>query len=298
MNFDSVPDIPRSENPEHDWLKKEAETTVADKVAGLDIGLDLNRHPELRSRLAEIGAHFEDSLAMAGIIRTVYAELRAEIGLDDEGPERLMRAAVLHDIGKSGPAGAESAFNFAVRRLFIPPLRPFNPYIDGRAKTIAEFASEQGLAQSAEVLEAVRNAGIDPEREPMISFWRRHAGWTYDILNSDAGPDIDPDLIKIAASHHLIEGQNPASLSLDQAPAESQVLEVLEEADLLETVDKYQAFRSRGGLEHEEALAKLDLQIRSRTDLPEVLRDKFSAVIRVLTRSKSALDRYFRRGGK
>ncbi len=293
MSFDSLPDIPRPENPEHDWLKKEAEKTVTDRVAELEIGLDLDKHPELRSRLAEIGSHFEDSLAMAGIIRTVYAELRAELALEDDRPERLMRAAVLHDIGKSGPAGRETALNFAVRRLFIPPRRPFNPYSDGRAKTVREFAAEQGFADSEDLLEELRKSGIDPDQEPMIVFWRRHAEWTYDLLRTDPGPDIDDELIAIAASHHLIEGQNPAGLDLREAPAEAQVLEVLEEADLLAAVDKYQAFRSRGGLDHAETLSRLAKMIEERSDLPDPLRSKFLRIIDVLERSKGALDRYF-----
>jgi len=298
MRFESLPEIPRPENPEHEWLKKEAENTVADKVAELDIGLDLQKHPELRSRLAETGSHFEDSLSMARIIRTIYDQLREPLNLRDQGPERLMRAAVLHDIGKSGPAGEEGPFHFAVRRLFVAPQRPFNPFIDGRAKTVSEFAAEQELADRGSILGAVKDAGIDPEQEPMIVFWRRHAGWTYDILKSEAGADIDPGLVDIAASHHLLENQNPAHLDMERIPAESQVLEVLEEAELLAAVDKYQAFRSRGRLEHEDALAQLGQIIDSRANLPETLRQKFRTVISVLGRSKDALAQFFRRNGE
>jgi len=300
MRFETLPDIPSSEHPEHQWLKNEAETTVTEKVAELDVGLDLDRHPEVRARLAGIGAHFEDSLAMARIIRTIYGELRDGLELVDEGPERLMRAAVLHDIGKSGPPGKENAFHSAVRRLFIPPNRPFNPYVDGRTKTIAEFAVEQDMNGRDAIFAALQAEGIAADREPMINFWRRHAEWTLGILQADSGPDVDADLAKIAASHHLlIENQNPARLDLRHVPAEAQVLEVLEEADLLEAVDKYQALRSRSKLGHEAALDRLSQIIGSRTDLPEVLRDKFHRVIEVLGRSKDALDRYFdkRRSG-
>lgn len=271
---------------------------VAEKVARLNIGLDLDRHPEVRSRLAEIGAHFDDSLAMAGIIRSIYGQLKPALRLKDDEPERLMRAAVLHDIGKSGPAGEETSFHFAVRRLFVPPVRPFNPYIDGRAKTIGEFAAEQNFADKNELLEEIRKSGIDPDQEPMIAFWRRHAGWTYDILRMSAGPDIDEGLSKIAASHHLIERQNPAQLDLEHIPAEAQILEVLEVADLLEAVDKYQAFRSRGGLGHEDTMSRLEqLVTATQEGLPDALRDKFRSVIAVLGRSKSELENFFKKTG-
>jgi hypothetical protein len=293
MRYESMPNVPHPENPEHEVMRAAAESMVSEGVGKLDIGLDMEKHPELRSRLAELGSHFEDSLVMAKIIRTVYGRLKEALDLPDPGPERLMRAAVLHDIGKSGPAGAEGGFHFAVRQLFITPRRRFNPYIDGRAKTIQEYVAEQDIGKPQAIFDALDKAGVDPAREPMIGFWRRHAEWTYGILQSAAGPEVDADLIKIAASHHLLENQNPARLDLKEVPAEAHVLEVLEESELLAAVDKYQALRARGGSRHEEALDKLQTIILERTDLPETLRAKFLTVIDVLNRSKDALSPYF-----
>jgi len=295
MRYESMPDVPHPNNPEHEVMRAAAESMVSESIERLDIGLDMEKHPDLRSRLAELGSHFEDSLAMAKIIRTVYGGLKEALDLSDDGPERLMRAAVLHDIGKSGPAGAESDFHFAIRRLFIAPLRRFNPYIDGRAKTVQEYMTEQQIGKPEAIHAALEGAGIDPSRETMIGFWRRHAEWTYGILSSAAGADVDSDLINIAASHHLLENQNPARLALDQVPVEAHVLEVLEESELLAAVDKYQALRSRGGSGHEEALEKLQTMITERTDLPETLRTKFLRVVEVLSRSKDALAPYFER---
>jgi len=296
MPFGSLPDIPGAEHPEHEWLKEAAKDTAAEKVAGLDIGLDLRRHPEINSRLAEIGSHFEDSLAMARMIQTVYEPLRAKLGLADEGPERLMRAAVLHDIGKSGPAGAETGFHDAVRRLFITPTRPFNHFAGGRNRTISEFLAEQELPDGAGIAAELRQAGIDPDQEAMIDFWRRHAQWTYDLLRTENGPDIDEDMIKIAATHHLLEGRNPAQLKLDEVPAEAHVLEVLEESELLAAVDKYQALRQRVGLPHEEVIKKLNAMIDARTELPETLRQKFRTIIEIIGNSREALEEFL--GGK
>ncbi len=293
MRPESMPEIPLPGHPEHEAVKNSAEVLVSKKVDALDIGLDLERHPDLRLRLAEIGSHFDDSVDMAEIIRTVYGDIKGKLGLADEGPERLMRAAVLHDIGKSGPPGAEGEFHAAVRQLFVEPRRKFNPYIDGRAKTVREFADEQGLAERDKIFSALTEAGIDPEREPMIDFWRRHADWTYGILKSESGPDIDEKLITVASSHHLLENQNPAQVDLNSPPPDAQILEVLEEMELLAAVDKYQAFRRRSGDEHETALAKLTSIIGSRQDLPNPLRSAFQSVIEVLDRHKDALSKMF-----
>ena len=295
MNPEYIPEIPHPEHPEHDWLKNAAETAVAEKVAEMDIGLDLDRHPELRSRLAEIGSHFEDSLAMARIVQALYGQLREPLGLTDDKPQRLMRAAVLHDIGKSGPPGQETDFHVAVRRLFVPPGQPFNPYIDGRAKTISEFVLERDMARPEEIISALKAEGIDPEKEPMIDFWRRHADWSYGILAAETGPDVDPELVNIAASHHFLENRNPAALDVNRVPAEAHVLEVLEQVELLTAIDKYQAMRGRGRLKHAAAVARLAEAIESRTDLPEALREKFRKVIDVLGKSKEDLERFFRR---
>ncbi len=298
MRRESLPDIPRREHPEHDPLKKAAETAVVEKVAELRINLDLRRHPEIRSRLAELGEHFEDSLAMAQIVQKIYGPLKERLGLEDEKPDRLMRAAVLHDIGKSGPAGKETDFHYAVRRLFIAPKHPFNAFAESRKKTVREFVAEQDLADTDRVLEALRSAGIEPDKEPMIDFWHRHAAWTYDILKHETGADIDADTVSIASSHHLLENQNPARLDLEHVPSEAHVLEVMEMSELLAAVDKYQAYRDRGKLKHEEAMAQLTRVLQAKKDLPEALRQKFQAVIDVLTKSKEEMETFFSENSK
>jgi len=230
---------------------------------------------------------------MAQIIQKIYGPLKERLGLEEENPDRLMRAAVLHDIGKSGPAGKEGDMHYAVRRLFITPRRPFNSFSDSRKKTVREFAAEQGMKENDKVFGALRAAGIDPDNEPMIDFWHRHAEWTYDILKSEAGTDLDQDVVNIASSHHLLENQNPAHLDLEHVPSEAHVLEVLEMSELLAAVDKYQAFRDRGRLNHEEAMVQLRRIMESKKNLPETLRQKFQAVIEVLAKSEDEMKAFF-----
>ncbi len=286
-----MPDIPQPEHPEQRELQAAAEKLVAEEVRELGVGLDLDRHPEVRKRLAELGSHFKDSVAIAKIVGATYPRMREALGLPDEGPERMMRAALVHDVGKSGPEGGVGDFHFAVRRLFITPKRPFNPFVDGRAKTIDEFIAEQGMPKPDAVRDALKEAGVDPATEPMVGFWRKHAQWSHDILGKEtgAGGDIDEKVAKIAASHHILDGQNPAGLAVAEIPAEAHVIELLEQCSLLAVADKYQAFRERGGSTHEESIARVRKLVESKADLSPLLRDKFNAILDVLEKSKDAL---------
>ena len=288
-------EIPYQERPKTpERPKSEAEARVMDEVAELDIGLQLEKHPKIRERLAEIGTHFEDSVDMAKIIRTVFGELAKKLELKGEDRERMMRAAVLHDIGKSGPPGKKGPFHEAVQTLFVPPATPFRTHVDGRPKSIEEFMTEQGMSDREKLKADLAAAGIDADKESIIDFWRRHAGWSYEILKGESGTDVDADLIKVVATHHLFENQNPATLDFHNAPKETQAL--LEQTEMIAAVDKYQAFRARGGMDHETTIVQLHKISDARPpDIPQTLRDKFKSVIDILDRNKDALEQYFER---
>jgi hypothetical protein len=168
-----------------------------------------------------------------------------------------------------------------VRKLFVNPTKRFSREADGRMKTIADYLTEQDMPEADRIVAILKAGGIDPATESMIGFWRRHAAWTHDILKGDVGPDIDEGVVTIAASHHLIEGQNPAQLDVASAPAE---------AELLAMIDKYQAFRVRLGFSHEDAIAKLRGMIDGSAAHPDTLRAMDHTVLGILDRHREALD--------
>lgn len=285
----TAPDVGAAERVETAERPPEQERVLAE-TDRLDVGLDLRRYPEFLERLADTGEHFQDSVTMARIIEAVYGDLREQLQLTEESPKKMMRAAVLHDIGKSGPAGERGPVNAAVRRLFEPPVRPFNPFIDGRSKTVRDFLTEQSYEDAAAIEAALATAGIEAAAEPMIEFWRRHAQWTYDILAAAPTDVADSETVLIASTHHLFENKNPANLDLESVPAEAPVLEVIEMSELLAAVDKYQAFRDRGGLDHAAAAQRLTVFFNAHPpELPASLRAKYLAVIEVLDRNEEAL---------
>lgn len=292
MYGEGFQEIPYQERRDRDPKKKESERHVIETVAKLDVGLELEKHPRIRERLAEIGTHFEDSVDMAGIIDTVYGELADKLGLKEADKKRMMRTALLHDIGKSGPPGEEGPFHEVVQKLFVPPEKPFTTHVDGRPKTVAEFMAEQSMADQAKLKSDLAAAGVDAEKEPVIDFWRRHAEWTYGILKQEPANDVDPEVIKVAATHHLFENQNPAGIEFKDAPPETRA--ILEQTEMLAAVDKYQAFRARGGMDHDKTIAMLKKISDARPpEIPRELRDKFKAVIEILDKSKDSLAQYF-----
>jgi hypothetical protein len=268
---------------------------VIERVDGLNVGLDLRLHPELRERLVEIGPHFEDSAQMAALIRSVYGKLRARLDLPDERPEHLMRTAVVHDIGKSGPAGARGVFHDAVRRLFAPPSRAFRPVENGRTRTVSEFVKETEISEPEKIDAALRAAGIDPDKEPMLAFWRRHAKWSFDVLSGEHGPDIDADLAAIAASHHIFEEQNPAQLDVARAPKDEKERVALDMMLILTAIDKYQAFRIRGKLGHKEATDRTAVSVVASPAMNPALMMRFREVLDVISGSKDEMDRALER---
>lgn len=282
-------DLPRSERAEHTNAREAALRHVTETVRDLGIELDLSRHPEIGERLVEIGTHFADSAEIARIARALYADLQKELELPDATPERVMRAAVLHDIGKSGPAGARGDFHAAVRALFVNPLRKFDLYRDGAPKSVNDYLTEQGLENAGGIAAALTAEGIDPATEPMIVFWRRHAQWTHDVLRAEPpSGDIDAETVRIAASHHMIEGLNPADLHPDSPAHEDDA--TLARRELVEAIDKYQAYRVRGGMTHAEAIARLRSAVANSKAYPEALRARFEKTIAVLERSEDAIN--------
>lgn len=167
--------------------------------------------------------------------------------------EALM-AALLHDIGKSGPATANAAEQEAVIRLFA-------------AENISdpEMPVGQAIALCFEPTEApqlqalLERCGIEATMT-MREFWDKHAYWTKDILEQHPEEIAERTRI-IAASHHIDRGINPYHVNEADSFTEAKTIGASEyyldalHGRLLSAVDKYQASIRRFGRNHDEALA-------------------------------------------
>ncbi|HBP01462.1 MAG TPA: hypothetical protein DD454_04615 [Candidatus Moranbacteria bacterium] len=162
-------------------------------------------------------------------------------------------AAILHDIGKSGPVEATPAEQEAIVKIFALE-KPQNP--DSLVmEIIPEIFGDDKVEDIGRLL---KNCGID-EKTTMRQFWDKHAYWTHDILEK-----YPQGLAKrariIAASHHIDHGINPYGLPESEIPMAANIIGTLE--DYVETLerralialDQYEASVRRGSLSHEEAL--------------------------------------------
>lgn len=166
------------------------------------------------------------------------------------------KAAILHDIGKSGPIDATPEEQEAIVKIFAcENIR--NP----------EILVEEEVAEifNANQIEAVRRTlekyDIGGETT-MRQFWDKHAYWTHDILEQYPQGLSEHTRI-IAGSHHTDHGVNPYNLPEDQVPLAANIIGTLEnyiealEGRALIVLDQYEASIRRSGLPHKEALSRV-----------------------------------------
>jgi response regulator RpfG family c-di-GMP phosphodiesterase len=162
-------------------------------------------------------------------------------------------AAILHDIGKSGPVEADAAEQEVIVKIFACE------NIDNPNQPVMEVAVEIfGTDRITEIEHLLAKRGISAQAT-MRQFWDQHAKWTHDILERYP-QGIDRHARIIAGSHHIDRGINPYNLPETEIPLTANVIgtledyvEFLEERALI-ALDQYEAAIRRGGASHEKAL--------------------------------------------
>jgi len=234
--------------------------------------MDIAKHPDLLSRLVDIGEHFHDAVEMARMIDKIWDKL----SVDDADYDNLLTATLLHDIGKAGPLkiSPDSPLRPMFKKLF--------PHGNSEAKNFDDLAVAAGFSDSQSLAESLSGEQTPISGEmPAIDFWRYHADWTYEVLNQ-AG--VGEEITRIAASHHILEGKNPARLADEEISSESKILEVADKYHahgyrVLAIMDKYQAIRERGAARsHEEIIAFLH-RIVDKSRVSEQLKKDYHEII-------------------
>jgi len=257
---------------------------------------DIRQYPELFERFKRLhhppeSRHFEDAAQMVEIIEEIWEDLDKSLPFKLE-KERMILATLLHDIGKSGPKEAVLEEQELIVTLFDPS---HYEKIVAAGKNVAEETILRALRDSdledgiqRKIVKYLNGLGIDISSEKMIDFWRRHADWTYDILKVLEDEKIDNRLAVMAASHHILDGKNPAGINLEKIPEEARTIEIIETYEVLTIVDKFQAFIKRSGLDHAAAI-KILRSIILKQKFPKQVEESYLAILSVIESSEDKL---------
>ena len=255
-------------------VKEISRTTSEDKISRQKVRLSLERigfhellHEEITNRLTllEKGSKFNEysrriERGMENVLNLLerqYAEKYPEVVFLKKQRYDGSIAAILHDIGKSGPAEATSKEQDLIIKLFAREnIRNSNMLV---SEVIGEMFFENQLAETLETLEKYKIG----EKTTMREFWDRHAQWTHDILEKYS-QNLNAHVRMISGSHHIDRGINPYNLSDEVVvPLAANVIGTLEEyVETLEgraliALDQYEAAIERGKLSHEMALSRV-----------------------------------------
>lgn len=263
--------IENIKNPE-----QEVRQAFADFEIDLE-GIDASVLARLIEIHAEEGSHFYDAIEMAKMLDRNWEHL----DLPPADKKKMILCALLHDVGKAGPEQASPEARQLCVWLFHKQ-HHIQTEINVRELKVMDFINTSDYPdpnQARELLTAKDGLNIaNLDNLSMIEFWRMHVDWTYDILSQHLSKEVDEKVVVITASHHLLDGKNPAGLAEDEVPLASQWLEIAEEYQVLTLVDKYQALRQRSACSHEEAIAAL-LRAIEGSDVSGYLKDNYRKII-------------------
>jgi response regulator RpfG family c-di-GMP phosphodiesterase len=212
---------------------------------------------EKGSRFNEYSRRIERGMEnVLNLLETRYAEKYPETVLSKKQRSDGRIAAILHDIGKSGPVDAAPEEQEVIIKIFAcENIRNSELLVVDATHDIFE------ADQVANAKQTLGKYGID-DKTTMRKFWDRHAEWTHDILERYSSGLSEHTRI-IAGSHHIDRGVNPYALPESEVPLSANVIgtledyvEALEERSLI-ALDQYEASIKRGGLSHDDALSRV-----------------------------------------
>jgi len=217
-------------------------------------GFDLDRaDPSLVDRmrlLARDSKTFDDANRMSSYADRIfrhYEEVKPDAAFDSVERRTVVLGCLFSDIGKTGPADADAEGRRLVAEIFaVENVRDDRQPLTTFFRTYFPDDAERRIAK-------VTSLGIDPSM-PVRQFWNLHSAWTLAIAEASGLP---PEAVAAAASHHLLEDVNPEAIVAEDGRFRRSFgdNERFGRAEKLVIVlDKYDAARRRGGLDHAGAI--------------------------------------------
>ncbi|MFA5962055.1 MAG: hypothetical protein WC848_05215 [Parcubacteria group bacterium] len=252
------------ETSEQEWKESVGRQNVLTSLER--IGFHESLHQEIIGRLVllEKESKFNDDSrkieqGMENVLKLLenrYSEQNPALRLSAEQKSSARIAAILHDIGKSGPVDATLGEQEMIIKIFAcENIRDPKLLLEDEIMKIFE------PSQIEDVQWMLEKYTIDKETT-MRDFWDKHAYWTRDILEKYP-QGLDSRTRIIAGSHHIDHDVDPYGLAKDKGatPSEARVIGLLEDyADALQgkaliALDQYEAAVRRRKFSHAQALA-------------------------------------------
>lgn len=247
--------------------KEEKEIAENFKEAGFEKELD-GKIIEKLARLKEESGFYEESCQVQIGVSNILDELNLT-GKKNE----VNVAALLHDIGKTGPAEANEKESKAIIKIFAQ--RKINDENLSLEEGIRMGFSDNEY-EAKKIIEIIKKMNVRFKNElkidckinlnmTMRQFWDMHGQWTNDILKKHP-LNLNEEIITIAGSHHFYRGGDldPYAISdskaLRKIKAEAAAIGLMEEywtfiiGRILAAVDQYEASVRRSRHNHEEAI--------------------------------------------
>jgi hypothetical protein len=168
-----------------------------------------------------------------------------------ESEQKTVRVGTIFtDIGKTGPKHARRAAQDCITEMF-----GIDEHVDPKTPVLEFLKTHFPLDYPGRLI-LLDEAGVKPD-QTMRQFWNMHSAWTLEIIHESG---IPPEAIPAAALHHRVEGMNPQGIvgndeRFTRYFGENVAFDRAEKMVIM--LDKYDAARRRGSMNHEEAVAYL-----------------------------------------
>jgi len=212
-----------------------------------------NVNPEIFARLELLqrnSGFLEDEQHAFNLAQALFAYYEREVPdrmFSVEEQHEVLAGTLLSDIGKTGPKNATLGQQEVILDIFrIENVE--NPQI-----TVRKLLEQHYAGDADRRIAALQQLGIDASRMPMRDFWNMHAVWTLGIIQNGGIPQED---VPAAAFHQILERVNEQYVGAGgryvNGFGKNLVFDRPEKLVIL--LDKYDAFRSRLGKSHQEAI--------------------------------------------
>lgn len=220
-----------------------------------ELGLDIEkmnpnilRKLELLNERTETFRDEERSLHVAHALFTYYEDQLPNERFTEQEQRTVLIGTMFTDIGKTGPRNATPE-----QEALVLDIYNVENITDPKKITLSQFIRDNFTDDADERLKTLEQMGIDSSMT-MREFYNLHSRWTLEIIKGDGVP---PEAVAAAATHHMLEGINPEEIVSEDGRFNKYFGENLffDRAEkLIIILDKYDAFRRRGGKTHKEAI--------------------------------------------